>query len=75
MFYDLEKHERCWLLPVGTFGQISFERLAEMFAANGEVKPSERITHFDVRDDFIRFRVERSASQADREYQFRKEQF
>lgn len=61
MFYDLEKHERCWILPLGSFGAISYERLAELISAAGEIRPDERITHLQIRNDALHFRVERSA--------------
>jgi hypothetical protein len=58
MFYDLKNHRQTHNLPIGTFGQISFERLAEQLRNSGEIKPNEEITHFDIGSNIIRYRTE-----------------
>lgn len=46
--------------PCGLMGQISFKRLADMFAMTQETLPGEEITHFEMRGDFLVFRVEKA---------------
>lgn len=48
--YDLEKHGYVTERKLGIMGQISFERLAKVFAECGEIQPHEKIRQFHVDD-------------------------
>lgn len=61
MFYDLRNHQRVYNLPTGIFGQISFERLANLLRDTRELRNNEYITHFSVDNSgFIKYRIEQT---------------
>lgn len=60
MIYDLKEHKMMpeMVFTTGTFGRISFERLAEMMKKNGELITGEKITHFVISERGIDFKTE-----------------
>jgi len=57
--FDMTTNKETLDKPTGVVGQISFSRLAKLFAETGETLPSESITHFVADGQFLRFYVER----------------
>lgn len=58
MIYDMEKQAETDEIPVGLFGQMSFQRLERLFRETGEIGAHERVTHFEIKGSWIRFRVD-----------------
>lgn len=44
--------------PGGVKGQISFNRLTDMFRQTGEIQKDEIVTHYEMRGDFLVYSVE-----------------
>ena len=57
--YDLEKRSFVKERTIGLTGQISFQRLAKLFADSGEITPNEKIKQFTIDDHgMIQYTVE-----------------
>lgn len=58
MFFGVKENKQVFQMPVGTMGNISYQRLLEILRASGEFK-NEEVTHLHFQKDGIAFRVEK----------------